>query len=467
MPHARLVTTMLVFLFGSGLGAAPLQAQPLTSSQLQGWIEAMHSEARQLEDIAAIARLQRAYGYYIDKGYWNEAADLFAADATLEIGVDGVYRGQDRIRRMLIRYGEGSPDTGPGLPFGQMVRHMQLQPVITLDPDGLHAKARWRDFALLGRYQESAHWGDGIMENSYVKADGVWKLQALRLFTNFVAPYEGGWARLEAAPQDWRSAAAREIPPDAPPTLDYRPFPEAFAPPFHYPLQPPMRQRWSERITNVTWPAELQPLRESVEGYAAELDRLWAERAIENLQARYGYYIDKGLWDEAASLFSREATYEFGQGGVYVGNERIHQALELMGPPGLDTGQLNNYPMLQPIITVAPDALSASARWRSDVQLSRDGQGTWGGGVYENTYVNENGEWKLSKLHYYVTFWANYDKGWVDGTFPMPRPSTALPPDLPPTEVYGSQPEVYLFPFSYPHLVTKGPHRGTGGDNAQ
>ena len=75
--------------------------------------------------------------------------------------------------------------------------------------------------------------------------------------------------------------------------------------------------------------------------------------------------------------------------------------------------------------------------------------------------MNEDGIWKISKLHYYVTFWADYDKGWTEEGFrPVDGASPVLPPDLPPTEIYQSQPEVFLFPFHYNNPVT-------GKSNAQ
>lgn len=434
-------------------------------NNLQNWVATMNAEAQTLEDIAQIQRVQRAYGYYVDKGFWREAAELFADDATMEVGVDGVYEGKERIRELIIRYGDGNPDTGPGLPFGKMNRHMQLQPVVFINTDGVTAQARWRDFSLLGQYHESAFWGDAVMENTYSKVDGIWKIQSWHLYTNFIAPYEGGWATLEAVSGDWQSDVSRVFPADAPPTVDYKPFPEIYTPAFHYdhPVTGNNQSTWVALTgQGSVGTGEIGDLEEMVMGYARELDNLKAERAIENLQAIYGYYIDKGMWREAADLFTVDGSYEFGQGGVYVGKDRVRQALGLMGPEGLEPGMLNNYPMMQPIITVSEDNLTAKARWRSDVQLSRNGQGYWGGGVYENEYSNDNGVWKISILHYYVTFLADYDKGWLEGTIAMDGPSETLPPDQPPTEVYGSQPEVYLFPFHYPHLVTEEAHIGKG-----
>lgn len=190
-----------------------------------------HETAR-LEAASAVKKLQRAYGYYIDKGFWRDAADLFAEDATFEWGVDGVYVGRPRIQEYLVRQGGGN--VGPGLPFGQYNRHMMLQPVVTVSPDGKTALARWRELGMLGQYKKNAFWGDGIYENRYVLQDGVWKIAALRYYPNFLAPYDGGWVKLEKVPVDWRSDVARNFPPDRPPTTSYRPYPEAFTPPYHY-----------------------------------------------------------------------------------------------------------------------------------------------------------------------------------------------------------------------------------------
>lgn len=200
---------------------------------LKARIVALRSETQRREDYLAVERVQRAYGFYIEKGYWREAADLFAEDATFEHGKDGVYRGRERIHELIVRMTGGNP--GPGLPYGQLNERYQLQPVITLSGDGNTARGRWREMALLGQYGEWAAWGDGIYENEYVKQDGVWKIAALRFYPNFVAPYEGGWATLKPATGDLRSDTARAFPADEPSTLDYRPFPEIGVPPFHYP----------------------------------------------------------------------------------------------------------------------------------------------------------------------------------------------------------------------------------------
>ncbi len=65
--------------------------------------------------------------------------------------------------------------------------------------------------------------------------------------------------------------------------------------------------------------------------YRERVARLEDQDAIEDLQADYGYYFDKGLWDDVADLFTRDGSFEYGQRGVYIGKERIRHALLLFG----------------------------------------------------------------------------------------------------------------------------------------
>jgi hypothetical protein len=426
------------------------------------WLD---KKTTRVEDITRIQRLQRAFGYYLDKGFFGEAANLFADDGRVQYGVDGVYIGKERIKELFTRQGHGSMNAGPGLPFGRFNMHMQLQPMITVADDGETAQGRWREWALLGEYQVAIYWGDAVLENDYVKEDGVWKVQEMRYYTNFVAPYKGGWASLEPVRGDWTTEVGKAFPPDRPSPVRYQPFPNVYVPPFHYgardmsairsAMPPAPKARPNDDLGRLEAMADLE---------AEKLARVSSLRAVENLQAMYGYYVDKGLWKEAASLFSDDGTWEFGQSGVYIGRNSVERGLSLMGPQRLEQGQLNNYPMLQPIIHVSEDNKTAKGRWRSDVMLARDGTGEWGGGVYENEYVNENGTWKISKQHYWVTFWADYDKGFTgQGLIPMDPPSTTNPPDAPPTTVYESLPNTYIVPFHFDHPVTGKPHKYLDG----
>ncbi|MBT2187479.1 nuclear transport factor 2 family protein [Sphingobium nicotianae] len=211
-------------------------------------------------------------------------------------------------------------------------------------------------------------------------------------------------------------------------------------------------------VSPVAVQAQGGDVRAKLAAYKHRVELLEDQDAVENLQASYGYYFDKGLWNQAADLFSARGTFEYGQRGVYIGPARIRQAMLLFGPQGLAKGHLNNHMMLQPIIVVAPDGRTATGRFQGMVMLAEPGtNGIWGVGISENEYVKEAGVWKISKQHFYVTAETDYDLGFAKQALPMPGPSALFPPDLPPTEVYRSFPQAYIPPYSYNHPVTGKP----------
>ena len=218
----RLAAALLVAAcIGSPAGAQGIDAE----------IAALTQRVERLEGTRAVKKLQRAFGYYVDRGLWGEAADLFTSDGTIEIGADGVYVGNERIREYLRRLHGGRE----GLVYGQLNEWVTLQPAITVAADGNSATARWRDLGMTGQYKKHAEWTDGIYENTYVREGGVWKIKSLRLYVNFVAPYERGWARLAPGEGLVQSEASKTFPPDRPPGAALPPFPEPQVPPFQAP----------------------------------------------------------------------------------------------------------------------------------------------------------------------------------------------------------------------------------------
>jgi hypothetical protein len=70
--------------------------------------------------------------------------------------------------------------------------------------------------------------------------------------------------------------------------------------------------------------------------------------------------------------------------------------------------------LIQPVISVSEDGLRARARLR----LFQDGgnadgsSGSWIGGIYENTAVFEDGEWKFGIQDLHHLFNVSYRNGW-------------------------------------------------------
>lgn len=196
--------------------------------------------------------------------------------------------------------------------------------------------------------------------------------------------------------------------------------------------------------------ATIEALKASVAAMERRVQRLRDVDEIENLVSAYGYYLDKALWDQLADLFAEEGTIEIAQRGVYKGRESIRRSLELYGPEPLRDGHLHNHIQVQPVIHISEDGQTAHVRSRAISQLGTHGQvGVWGDGVYENTFVKQDGVWKILHDHVYTTFFSTYDEGFVDGARPAPGPSTDIPPDAPPSVVYQSFPGVYVPPFHY------------------
>lgn len=53
------------------------------TAELRAKLAALQAKVQEHDDVLALIRLQSAYGYYVDKTQYDQAADLFANDATL------------------------------------------------------------------------------------------------------------------------------------------------------------------------------------------------------------------------------------------------------------------------------------------------------------------------------------------------------------------------------------------------
>ena len=420
-----------------------------------------------LEDTKAIKRLQRAYGYYVDKKLSREIGALFAdaPDTTAELGGSGIYVGRARIAEFYDRI-----IGGEGLKPGQLFNHMILQGVVHVAPDGRTAKGRWRALIEIGQHGESAVWAEGPYENEYVKEGGVWKFSKVHWYMTVSAPYSPGWHK---APQPMEPPLA-DFPPDRPPTVVYASYPGVYQPPYHY--ANPVSGRCepgvclveskgtgaAARSSAVSSAGSIEDARTRLAAVQTRADRVADVDAIQNLQGSYGYYTDKMLWDEVVDLFADDGTLEIGPSGVYVGKDSIRRYLLSLsgGKQGPLEGVLNDHFQLQPIVTVADDGLTAKGRWRLFLMTGVSGAGSggnWGEGVYENEYVKENGVWKIRSLHWFANFIAPYEGGWLNAdakaidSYAMGRGVT---PDRPSTISYEPYPGVFTPPFHYSNPVT-------------
>ena len=417
--------------------------------ELEARIDALELRKSLLEDGNAIKRLQRAYGYYLDRGLWDEAATLFASDGTLEIGLDGVYVGQKRVREYLHVLG----GSRVGLAAGRLNEHMQLMPYVTVAPDGLTAKATWRDVILAGQLGTGATWGEGPYVNEYVKDHGVWKIKSLHWYQTLVVPYEGGWAKNTDA--NGGKYVSDRLPPDRPPTEPYRTWPGGYLPPFSFDQPDEQATRTPSAPLHGASP---QALAHRLGVLTQEVQLLRDQDDIENLQRIYGYYVDKAMWAQAADLFAAEGEYEIDGRGAFVGKQRVLGYLRAIGAEFPQAGRLYDQMQLQPIVHVAPDGKTARARWRVFSQAAQSGRfHEWGVGVAENEYVKDGGVWKIRKLHFFPTMYTPYGDGWGKTVRTAGALEPSLAPDRPATSQRQSIDGISVPPFHYQNPVTGGP----------
>ena len=223
---------------GTLIVAADAGAQ--ADAALDARLDALDAQVTAAEDVSAIKRLQREYGYYVDKGMWEDVADLYADDAVANYPA-GTYIGKASIRKHLYMNVGGGQVGENGLPENRLYNHINIQPVVHLDAGGETAKGRWRAFAMFGSFGGGATWAEGVYEMTYAKDHGVWKIKNLDYHSGFGAAYATGWV-----PPEPRPAAAtgggggrgglRNLPyPADKPREEACPgFPAACVGPFHY-----------------------------------------------------------------------------------------------------------------------------------------------------------------------------------------------------------------------------------------
>ena len=194
--------------------------------------------------------------------------------------------------------------------------------------------------------------------------------------------------------------------------------------------------------------AEIERLRARQDELELEVRHARDFQAVQNLQAAYGYYVDKGLWDQAADLFAEDGSLELAGRGVFEGRERVREYLHHLPPYG--RGMLYNHMQLQPVIHVDSAAGTAKGRWRSFMMVGSLGnEARWGEATYENEYRRVDGEWKIALLHGYMNIYVEFDRGWNQGGVELLRSIEGLKPDRPPTMEYDCYPEPLIAPFHY------------------
>ncbi|HWJ69583.1 MAG TPA: nuclear transport factor 2 family protein [Sphingobium sp.] len=216
-----MMTRLLARALLAAAAAGPAMAQSAAAQSTADRLAALDQRITRLEDLNQIERLQRTYGYFVDKGQWTQLSELFTDDATLEIGGKGLFLGKKRVLEyMQTAFG---PD---GAKEGVLANHMQFQSIPDIAAGGTRGWVRARAYVM-----SNGGWGLPLYENEYRKEGGVWKISRLSgpftMYTNW-----DGWGK-NALNNTWPDKF--EPAPDLPPSTVYLTYPAYYIVPFHYP----------------------------------------------------------------------------------------------------------------------------------------------------------------------------------------------------------------------------------------
>lgn len=218
---------------GTAMIAMPASAatQEEEIAALRETVAALQHKVQRLDDVEAIERLEKAYGYYVDKHLWDQIIDLFAEDSSVELDQRGIFLGKEGVRRVYLeRIGGGKI----GLDHGVLFNHIQVQGIVDVAEDGLTAKARYRAMVQVAGFRgNTGFWSDGIYENEFVKEDGVWKFQKVKFWPTYYTPYHEGWDGEQQTCINGDGTGMSEGA-DLPSTDMAGVYPDVYYPPFHY-----------------------------------------------------------------------------------------------------------------------------------------------------------------------------------------------------------------------------------------
>jgi hypothetical protein len=208
----------------------------LESLKLQEQIQKLENRIAELskkqeltDDLIEIEKLQRIYGYYLDTGKHQEIVDLFSDKTeSVEIGNRGIYLRKEGARRFFLE------SQGKSRPAWSMARHLQLQGVVNVAPDGRTAKGRWQClFICVASYgkpaKPTACWGYGVYENEYIKEDGNWMFTKVYFCRLFYTPFDKGWVKVPDITLLRMDPETADIP-----STRHHPYPTTYFAPLHF-----------------------------------------------------------------------------------------------------------------------------------------------------------------------------------------------------------------------------------------
>jgi hypothetical protein len=191
--------------------------------------------------------------------------------------------------------------------------------------------------------------------------------------------------------------------------------------------------------------AEIKRLKKQVAEGARAKDYI----EIWKLQSLYAHLYHIGRMSEVPLLFARKTpgvTLEIEDSGVYEGIESITRFWNTVFSDKRfrSPGNLALHMTVNPVIEINKAGTRAKGVWHSHGFCSFVGAGSYKQflclGKYDMEYVKEDGNWKIFKFAYRLTFMCPYEKGWVEE--PVAASIAGNPENIP------DKPTTYFMPYS-------------------
>ena len=375
------------------LGMAVASMPRLAASQ--SVTDALARDVDRAESMRAVKNLQRTYAQYSHYGLWREMADLFSDNATFVFDEEAV-TGRAAIGEYLVTHdGGGHQGLVPGQIHAQIIDH----PVVNLSADGQSAKGRWYGLLLQSDGKGNASMLGGVFENEYTREGGNWKISLHRFHPQYAGPYESGWTNYQGR--------------------DLAILPYHFSP--------------DQAGIPIPEPKGVAPAsRASLEELENRIAVMNDEALVRNLQAAFGYYVNRRMWDDVTDLFTGDGAYEVGGVGIYAG-KGIQRALERMGPAGLTHGVLNDRLQFDTVASISPGRREAHVRGLELGLLGEadKGEAYWEVSIFDNRFVKEDGIWKVREMRVFPLFRSEYSAGWGKSRIVEAVGKGSLAPDRP------------------------------------
>lgn len=201
----RAIAAALAVVVGAGAASVSAAAPKRESAaqRSERWQDLQHRIER-LEVVKEVERLQFISGYYQDRMLFKEMPTLFTDDARIQ-WIHDVWEGKSAINDLWVGYfGATFSNNTFGPVPGRLFELPQWQEVVTVGPDNLTAKSRYRTLAKMAYYREKELWIAGVFENEYVKDNGVWKIKSMKFCSPWSAHYTEGWQNAQwSATPEW------------------------------------------------------------------------------------------------------------------------------------------------------------------------------------------------------------------------------------------------------------------------